>query len=853
MFAVMKINKTYLRRFVAFSWIVALCGITINSLTYTSGGPAARTNAPNEGNCTSCHSGSLVTSGTNYDAFTFSGNFFANGYLPDSTYTVTVKQRYSGIRKFGFQMTCLNSNNRMAGSISAVNNRTQRSAANVNGATREYINHSSGGTSGTDSISWEFEWTAPSSNVGTVTFYGVVNATNNNNGSNGDVIIAKSFNVDPSDSLPRATASANNTNVCVNRAINLSGSSTANATSWRWSIPNGSPNTLTTQNGSVTFANPGTYWAILTSTNSFGSSAPDSLRITVSDAPNAIIFEDPINEICPGDSFQLSASFIQGASYLWSNNATGNSIWVKDTGTYTVSVSQNGCARESNAVQVRFKNKPNPSLWSDAMAFGDSSCSGNFLTLVASPSGEKTYEFIADDTVVLQSSNSDTLRHFFTANTKYSVRIESNDECWSDTVSYQVFTREALRGPEIECDVNSTTSVSFKWMGYGHKGFQISTDSGNMWFDYQQASYTINNTNPSQKHLLMVRQYDAPPCDFSEVSVKECAAKDCELINYTLSFDSSICLGGETTIEVNGLDNNPGYLIDFNGTLTRNTSFLVSPIAETRYRIGIRDTLQDGCPEEVQEANIIVDRISSNFIRLDKPSGTYCEGEPVTITANDTLDFFEFYSNSSLLFLGRNHQHTTNVLENGDSLWIIVRNGACTDTSERIIVSIVPTPNSDFTYEREGSIYTFNPENSNYSIYNWDFGNGNFSTDIQPTQDFKDQSLTTVEVKLEVEDGFGCLSENIETIDIPDLLNILSLSGSNILIYPNPSKDKLFLRVEGSQMPELAFVYDLQGRLLIKSNIASNPSIDVSNLVTGNYLLVLDRNGEKVQMIFTKQ
>jgi PKD repeat protein len=834
-------------------WVIALCTVTISSLTYTSGGPAASTNAPGEGNCTGCHSGSLVTSGTAHNDFTLSGNFYANGYLPDSTYTITVKQRYTGRSKFGFQMTCLDGNNRMAGSIAAVNNRTQRNTANVQGGQRQYINHSGNGTSGTDSITWQFEWTAPSSNLGKVTFYGVTNASNSNVNPSGDIIISKSFDIQPSDSIPRATASANATTVCVGKAVSLRGSSTANPTSWRWAISGGSPSVINTQNGNVTFSTAGTYYASLQTTNSFGSSTLDSVRIVVTAAPFVEIFENPVNEICPGDSFQLTANFTVGATYLWSNNATGNTIWVKDSGDYTVTMSLNGCASESNAVKIRYKNKPVPSLWSDAMAFGDSSCSSNFLTLIASPSGEKNYLFLGNDTSILQNSTNDTLKTLFISDTKYSVLVESNDGCWSDTVSFIVFRKDQLAAPTINCDVNSTSSVSFSWTGVGHQGFQMSLDSGNTWFNYNNSNYTINNTTPSKKHQVMVRQFDAPPCDFSEVAVKECSSRDCEIVNFVASFDSAICFNSSTLIQLSGLDNHPGYLVSFNGIETRNTSFEVSPSFETVYRIGVRDTLQAGCPENIKEVLIKVDRIGSNFINLDKPSGVYCQGESITISANDTLEFFEFYANSSLLYLGNDYKHISSNIKNGDSLWVVVTTGACSDTSDKIVVRFVDLPNSNFSYDREGSIYTFTPENLNYNNYLWDFGNGNSSASMVATEDFKNQSNQSINVSLNVVDGFECTSEKSENIVLPNFANIEGLSSGSVKIYPNPAKEVLHIEANGITIASFE-VYDITGKLVLKSTESRLwNSIDISSLNTGNYLLLLQNGQENSKILFTKE
>src|SRR5690606_33041680 len=153
---------------ITFSFLSA-CFIAISGTMNQSGPGPGLTNAPNESNCTSCHSGSLVTSGSNWNNIRLKGDFTGGGYIPDSVYTIEITHKQSGISKFGFQVTpLLKSNNAPAGSISVSSNRVQRYTSVVNNQTRQYAGHTSTGTSSvsTDSTHWFFTWTAPSSNVG---------------------------------------------------------------------------------------------------------------------------------------------------------------------------------------------------------------------------------------------------------------------------------------------------------------------------------------------------------------------------------------------------------------------------------------------------------------------------------------------------------------------------------------------------------------------------------------------------------------------------------------------------------------------------------------------------------------
>ena len=90
-----------LKRFLTAAMVLSMVSISLISITNTGGPPAGYSNAPSESNCTTCHSGSLVTSGTNYNNISLSGNFTGSGYIPDSTYTIELEYSQTGKPSLG--------------------------------------------------------------------------------------------------------------------------------------------------------------------------------------------------------------------------------------------------------------------------------------------------------------------------------------------------------------------------------------------------------------------------------------------------------------------------------------------------------------------------------------------------------------------------------------------------------------------------------------------------------------------------------------------------------------------------------------------------------------------------------
>lgn len=147
---------------------------------YESGPPAGVSGSPGDAaNCTACHGGSapntpnLITS-----------DIPVTGYVPGATYNITATVSHATFNKFGFQVSPQNASGQQKGTL-IVNDgiRTQ-----LTGGTK-YITHKTAGTAGTaNSNTWSFQWTAPVSGSGNVTFYGAFIKSNANSQSSGDAV-----------------------------------------------------------------------------------------------------------------------------------------------------------------------------------------------------------------------------------------------------------------------------------------------------------------------------------------------------------------------------------------------------------------------------------------------------------------------------------------------------------------------------------------------------------------------------------------------------------------------------------------------------------------------------------------
>ncbi|MBI1837425.1 MAG: hypothetical protein HYR91_09190 [Flavobacteriia bacterium] len=135
--------------------------------------------APTDGNCTGCHSGTAQSGASKNTLTVTSGLTPITSYVPGTTYNVALTMNPNPTKK-GFEAVVMTSTNAIAGSIATI------TGGGVT-ITNSRAHHNS--TSNTSSNSaWIWSWTAPSTNVGDVTFYVSSMVANGTGNQSGDVV-----------------------------------------------------------------------------------------------------------------------------------------------------------------------------------------------------------------------------------------------------------------------------------------------------------------------------------------------------------------------------------------------------------------------------------------------------------------------------------------------------------------------------------------------------------------------------------------------------------------------------------------------------------------------------------------
>lgn len=139
---------------------------------------------------------------------------------------------------------------------------------------------------------------------------------------------------------------------------------------------------------------------------------------------------------------------------------------------------------------------------------------------------------------------------------------------------------------------------------------------------------------------------------------------------------------------------------------------------------------------------------------------------------------------------------------------------------------------ADFDSEQNGLTVSFIDQSTDATSWNWDFGDGNTSTESNPEHTYQEVGAYTVTLTT---NGTCIISQevNVLTVGIEDNYH------EDIVLSPNPASTHLQIEIPGSinNLAEIRLM-DVSGRLVKRNNIQSNiHRIQLDELSSGTYVL----------------
>lgn len=138
---------------------------------------------------------------------------------------------------------------------------------------------------------------------------------------------------------------------------------------------------------------------------------------------------------------------------------------------------------------------------------------------------------------------------------------------------------------------------------------------------------------------------------------------------------------------------------------------------------------------------------------------------------------------------------------------------------------------------------TFTDATQNAVSWFWDFGDGNTSTQQNPTHIYTQPGV--YDVHLQTENNTGCsdaMTQTITVLNFPVSTNEVDIFNQNIKIYPNPTNDILNIELNLDKKATVQFqLFDAVGQLILNQKTANynnqTTTLNLNDLPSGVYFL----------------
>nr|MBP7184220.1 gliding motility-associated C-terminal domain-containing protein [Saprospiraceae bacterium] len=381
-------------------------------------------------------------------------------------------------------------------------------------------------------------------------------------------------------------------------------------------------------------------------------------------------------DICTGSNTTLTAS--GGTSYIWSNNDPTATINVSTGGSYTVTVTSNGCTSTANAFVNEY---PIP----QAVINGSTSiCNGSSTILIASGGG--TY---------MWSDNNTTQNITVSTAGTYTVTVTNNGCTSSSSVDVILSTQLQFNITGNNAICNGASTVLDAGLGFDTYIWSPNGETGSSVIATTAGVYSVTVSNSSG-------------CT-GEASV---TVTENSIPNPTIVGDLDLCTGEMNTLTASG--GNAYEWSDANGTTTPD---LVVTQGGT-YEVTVSD---NGCTSTASVVVIENSVPNANIVG----NNNLCFGTSTTLTASGGTAYIWSDQNSTTTA-------TLSVNQSGTYIVTVTGNGGCTSTSQIDVVvanEIIPTISGN-TSICNGSTATLSV-NENFTQYTW--SNGDNTQSISTT------------------------------------------------------------------------------------------------------------------------
>lgn len=224
-----------------------------------------------------------------------------------------------------------------------------------------------------------------------------------------------------------------------------------------------------------------------------------------------------------------------------------------------------------------------------------------------------------------------------------------------------------------------------------------------------------------------------------------------------------------------------------------------------------------------------------------------CQWETVTFTdesVNANSWLWNFGEGAAPETSSTQGPHTVYYTTPGTKTVSLTINGSLTETKESL-VTVTSNPEAEFSFAGIGLTVDFTNNTTNATTYHWDFGDGNTSSEIDPTHTYATAGSYIVAL---LANNLDCEDDISYEVAVP-LTGIINTADRNAFeVYPNPTNGLFEIQLHKSFKPESIKVVDQTGKTVLTldsfGSEKSNIPFDMVNSESGIYYLVVISEGK---------
>jgi hypothetical protein len=528
--------------------------------------------------------------------------------------------------------------------------------------------------------------------------------------------------------LPTATITASGSTTICNGTNVVLNANTGTGLSYQWYKDSVLISGATASTYTATLA--GNYMVKVTnSSNCFAYSSP--IAVVVIPLPTASIGLLGSATICAGDSTELVATNGTGFSFQWNLNgtpisgATNQNYFATASGSYTCTVTANGCSKTSTAKLITVNAAPAAII---TPLSSPTFCFGGSVTLSANLAAGNSYVWRKNGVIITGAFGSN-----YTTNTagSYTVTITNANNCTATSAPTIVTvnpiptvsivnnnTNPICPGDTVTFTATASTTVNYQWLKNGAVIASNGNDSIYKAFQAGWFKVVVVDANGCQKtsDSLQVQLLTPPPATITPAV-------------------AAICQNDSTLLTANA-GTGLSYQWNLNGTpissATNQTLFVNVAGAYT-----VKVTNAIGCSATSAQTNITVNALPTTTI-TPGPSLNLCTGDSIIlhspIAAGNTYQWYQ----GGVLLPGET-KDSLKVLAGATYTVKITNSFGCKDSSSGVVVTQYALPTVSIspnitTYLCAGDSLLYTASGTGLTSYQWYYNgsaitsNGNGTT-----------------------------------------------------------------------------------------------------------------------------